>query len=153
MDETYRAMAESSVFSAKIDRDTGNPRPRIAQLNIDLVRKIRRNVAEVESTPRIALVQQIPARQIRGPARRFPADLRVEKPVWLGSRLIRRKIEVIPAHAGHIDERERSARIPISRIDRRLPMRRICQLARHRQEGGARGTLLHEILEVRLQQP
>ena len=32
-------------------------------------------------------------------------------------------------------------------------MRRICQLARHRQEGGARGTLLHEILEVGLQEP
>src|ERR1700722_783319 len=153
MDETYRAMAESSVFSAKIDRDTGNPRPRITQLNIDLVRKIRRNVAEVESTHRIALVQQIPAGQIGGPASRFPADLRVEKPVWIGSRLIRRKIEVIPAHAGHIDARERSARIPVSGIDCRLPMRRLRQFTRYRQESRTGGTLLHEILEVRLQEP
>jgi hypothetical protein len=57
MDETYRAMAESSVFSAKIDRDTGDPGPRIAQLDIDFVGEVRRNVAEIESTHGIALVQ------------------------------------------------------------------------------------------------
>src|SRR5271156_3373411 len=82
---------DSSALSAKFDRDTGDPRPWVAQLNIDLVRKIRRNVAEVESTHRIALVQQIPAGQISGPASRFPPDLRVEQTIRLGSRLIRRK--------------------------------------------------------------
>jgi len=46
-------------FPAEVDGDTGNPRTRIAQLDIELVGKIRRNVTEIESAHRIALVQEI----------------------------------------------------------------------------------------------
>jgi hypothetical protein len=51
----------STGCPAEIDRDTSDPGAWIAKLDIDLVREVWRDVAEIEAAHRVALVQQITA--------------------------------------------------------------------------------------------
>jgi hypothetical protein len=70
----------SMIRVAKFHGDTRDPGAWVAELEVELVREIRRHVAEIKAAHRVAFVQQIAAGQIGGPSGRLPTDLGVQSP-------------------------------------------------------------------------